>query len=90
MSALPPRQTPGYKKPRPAGSPGLTPFGSLSRPGSLAPSAVPPQPDPTTESGEAPRFPAPQTGKMTTKLYVGNLSWSTRAEDLSHYFSQWG
>jgi RNA recognition motif-containing protein len=27
---------------------------------------------------------------MTTKLYVGNLSWSCTAEDLTQAFSQYG
>ncbi len=27
---------------------------------------------------------------MTRTLYVGNLPWSTKAEDLSNFFSQYG
>ncbi|GLI69342.1 hypothetical protein VaNZ11_013928, partial [Volvox africanus] len=30
------------------------------------------------------------TGNSTTKLYVGNLSWETRADDLNSLFSKFG
>ncbi|KAF8062915.1 rbpE [Scenedesmus sp. PABB004] len=38
----------------------------------------------------APPLLLPPPAKMTTKLYVGNISWSTTTEQLSELFAQYG
>jgi hypothetical protein len=73
----PPRPAPGPAGPRVGEVPG--------------PIRCPPE-RPPTPCAPGPRSPPSRQklATMTTKLYVGNLSWSCTAEDLTQAFSQYG